>query len=153
MNRSFGNFLIHASLIVLTFFGLVIFLVLEVVSALPLPFKIYLWFGLVWTVLFLLRVRSNFSPPRMGLLAGMLGLLLVLYITPWSTRKPFLRQFNRIHEGMTRQEVAQVMAGYKPSRYGEKWVYQPRPSRRFDSDWGDIYFENGIVTKVFFSPD
>jgi hypothetical protein len=38
--------------------------------------------------------------------------LLTLYAVPWNSRKPFLRDLDRIREGMSREEVERIMAGY-----------------------------------------
>jgi hypothetical protein len=36
----------------------------------------------------------------------------------WSGRKPFLRDFYRIKEGMTESQVDQIMSGYMKGYYG-----------------------------------
>ncbi|MDY7075887.1 MAG: hypothetical protein SXV54_03080 [Chloroflexota bacterium] len=110
------------------------------------------------------------------------GLILVLFtvvifsvrFVDWNSRKPFLRDFYRIKEGMTESQVDQVMSGYMKGYYGgpppslgayepefdeqEKivtgWVtYRHTDEGWGDSDWGIVTFEDGYVVQKRFSMD
>ena len=153
MNRSFGLFLVHASLVILTVVGLLGLFLVEVFASYPLSAYHYLLFGSVWAGLLLVRVGFRLQRLHRILLLAMICLLVVFYVTPWSTRKPFLRKFNRIHEGMSREEVIQMMAGYRSFSLGDALLFESKKGRRFDSDEGKVYFENNAVLNKKFLPD
>lgn len=92
----------------------------------------------------------------------------------WNSRKPFLRDFYRINEGMTESQVDRIMGGYMKGYYGGPppflreyepqldeqgkiitgWVtYRHTDEGWGDSDWGEVTFENGRVVETKFLPD
>jgi hypothetical protein len=90
----------------------------------------------------------------------------------WNSRKPFLRKFYSLQEGMTAEEVDQIMSGYMKANGGGPpqsqdqyefdeqgeivtgWVtYRHTNEGWGDSDWGVVTFENGRVVHRRFLPD
>ena len=107
------------------------------------------------------------------------GLMLALFLVvvasvrfiDWNSRKPFLKDFYRIKEGMTPAQVEQIMSDYmegggRPLVPGRKDVFNERGEvvtgtityRHTnegwgDSDWGVVTFENSRVVQIEFLPD
>jgi hypothetical protein len=80
--------------------------------------------------------------------------LLVLFLTPWTTRKVFLEDFRQIDPEMTAEEVSEVMAGYEmvyKSATAMSFRHSHEP--RYDSDVGLVYLEEGKVVRTEYSPD
>ena len=92
----------------------------------------------------------------------------------WNSRKPFLRDFYRIKEGMTESQVDQIMSGYMKGYFGGPppslreyepefdeqgdivtgWAtYRHTDEGWGDSDWGVVTFENGRVVRTEFLHD
>lgn len=109
---------------------------------------------------------------REAAVLGFVVALGVLWVVPWTPRKAFLRDLDRVELGMTRAEVEEVMSGYirgtgwpagpldaqGHAPPGELRVHQAEVFRHsttgdFDSDWGVVYFENDRVRAVEFLPD
>ena len=107
----------------------------------------------------------------LGLFA--MAILSVPFIN-WNSRKPFLRDFYRIEEGVTPAQVDEIMDGYMKGHYGGPplsltdvryefndqgeivtgWVtYRHTEEGWGDSDWGTVTFEDGRVVRIHFSPD
>jgi hypothetical protein len=89
--------------------------------------------------------------------------LLALHLVPWTSRKPFLAQLDRVRVGMTPAEVEAIMGDY---RRGTGWrvgndvlapedamVFRHSDDARFNSDWGVVRFAEGRVVEVRFDPD
>ena len=91
-----------------------------------------------------------------------------LYLIPWTPRKPFVRALGSVRSGMTLADVRRMMAGYlESSRTGWRItgdaIQEPVIGRvvyfrhseepEFNADIGSVYFANGRVTHVGFSPD
>jgi hypothetical protein len=110
--------------------------------------------------------------------ALILALFLVIVFSvrfiDWNSRKPFLRNFYYIKEGMTESQVDQIMSGYMKGYSGGPppslreyepefdeqgkivtgWVtYRHTDEGWGDSDWGTVTFEDGYVVQKWFSPD
>ncbi len=106
--------------------------------------------------------------------------LTILYAVPWTSRKPFLRDLDRVSVGMTPLEVDKIMAPYirgtgwprnpfvevrSPSsgtidaprgaelQIADSVVFRHSNEAAFNSDWGVVTFRNGVVSKVDFMPD
>jgi hypothetical protein len=98
-----------------------------------------------------------------------LGALLAgLYLIPWTPRKPFVGALESVRSGMTLVEVRRTMAGSlegtstrweRTGDAGHATVVQGPVYFRhsddpsFNADIGAVYFANGRVTHVEFSPD
>lgn len=113
-------------------------------------------------VLFAGLVLLRALPARWRLASALAGCALIVGIrlADTNSRKPFLRDLSRAHEGMTIAEVDRLMAPYlrSPSAPGE--LTEPstisfRHTREWwgDSDVGLIYFRDGLVATVRFLAD
>ncbi|NIO72298.1 MAG: hypothetical protein GTN71_25565 [Anaerolineae bacterium] len=88
----------------------------------------------------------------------------------WNSRKPFLKDFYRIREGMTPAQVEQIMGDYmigggaplgspktELNERGEivtgTVTYRHTDEGWGNSDWGVVTFEDGRVVKIEFLPD
>ncbi len=120
---------------------------IEVILATPINGRIYLAIACGWLLLSWANLR--FRRPSRGQRAGaaiLLAMLAVLYWIPWSSRKPFLRNFSQIHPGMTIEEVDSVMGEYpRGSHLPKSLSFRHSNDGRFDSDFGIVYFRDGTV--------
>jgi hypothetical protein len=95
---------------------------LEVAGALCASGLLFAGYGLFWTLVllpFLIRRPSGLK----FIIHGLLVLsLLILYLVPWNSRKPFLRDLDRVTVGMTVSEVETIMGGYMK---GTGWPANP----------------------------
>ncbi len=165
----------YALLALAIWFALSILLVLDVGFAV----SVYLQFLAIYTAFWVLMGALLLvgSPRREKLL--ILGLLvLVLFsirFVDWNSRKPFLKDFYRVREGMTVEQVEQIMGSYmggtccpahplglpdgKQTAETEELAVPDRAVYRHtnegwgNSDWGEITFEKGQVVKIEFLPD
>lgn len=123
-------------------------------------------------------VREPDPDPITRFLAVSLAVSVLVTAVPWNGRKLFVYRLYRIHDGMTVDEVEDVMSGYAKGR-GAKWnlsgtTYEPpayptgaarlmasgtmtyrwnEHDGAFDSDWGNVTFASGRVVRVEFVPD
>jgi hypothetical protein len=165
----------YALLAFAIWFALSIFLILDVSFSVSVywPFlAIYAAFCLLIGALLLVG-----SPSRVKLL--ILGLLVVVLFSirlfDWNSRKPFLKDFYRVKEGMTVDQVEQIMGSYMggpceptlPSEASggqqaietavlaepDRAVYRHTDEGWGNSDWGEVTFEEGRVVEIQFLPD
>jgi hypothetical protein len=155
-------------------------LALSILLVLDLAFgvSVYLQFLIIYAAFWLLvgALLLIGRPLREKLL--ILGLFLALTVSirfvDWNSRKPFLKDFQQVGEGMTEQEVDQIMDGYMKSYSGgpppsmreyepeydeqgqivQGWIaYRHTIEGWGDSDWGVITFEDRLVVGKRFLPD
>lgn len=165
----------YALLALAIWFALSIFLILDAGFSVSVywPFlSIYTAFCLLISALLLVG-----SPRRVKLL--ILGLLVVVLfsirLVDWNSRKPFLKDLYRIKEGMTVEQVEQIMGGYmggicEPTHSPDpsdgqqaietaalaepdRAVYRHTDEGWGNSDWGEVTFEEGRVAEIQFLPD
>lgn len=127
----------------------------EVLVLIPLPWWLYAVFVVAWVLLALLVVGGH--RPVRGVAVSVLAVcaaLAILYWTPWSSRKPFLRSFEQIRPGMSREQVRSIMGRYEltESEDGLTFRHNSRDDR-FNSDYGVVYLKNDLVTATEFLPD
>jgi hypothetical protein len=98
------------------------------------------------------------------LVATVLVALAVLHWVPWSSRKVFLRDLERVEIGMSMMQAKAVMAGYM---IGTGWhtpdgevraentlVFRHSDLPNYNSDWGVVRLDDtGHVYSVEFLPD
>ena len=79
-----------------------------------------------------------------------------------NSRKPFLRDFQRLHSGMTRDEVERVMGHYLHGAAGptlppgvdkDAAIYRHTNDGWGDADWGVVRFQQDRVVELSFLPD
>jgi hypothetical protein len=151
------------------------FLILDIVFSASLYSQFVVIYAAFWVLIGALLLHG--SPRRERLLV--LGLFVVvvssIYFVDWNSRKPFLRDLYRVQEGMTVEQVDQIMGHYMggtgwPARplgladeastaamdeltLPGRLVYRHTNEGWGNSDWGEITFENGRVVEVRFLPD
>ena len=154
--------------------ALSIFLILD----LAFPVSIFIRFTAAYAAFWVLvgALLLHGSPTgRKVLILGLfaMAILSVSFIN-WNSRKPFLKDFYRIKEGMTPAQVDEIMDGYMGGNYGglplsltdmryefndqgeivTGWVtYRHTEEGWGDSDWGTVTFEDGRVVRIHVSPD
>lgn len=69
-------------------------------------------YGLFWTVILLPLLFWRRSVLKVLCYALLILSLAVLYFVPWNSRKPFLRDFEKVRVGMTVSEVEAIMGAY-----------------------------------------
>jgi hypothetical protein len=167
----------RAVLLALTFWtALSLFLVLDL--GLGLAVSVYFTFVVAyaafWVLVGALLLYRRPLRERILILALFVVALLSVRFVDWNSRKPFLRGFNRVKEGMTESQVDRIMDGYikeygggpPPSlrayepQFDEQgriitgWVtYRHTDEGWGDSDWGEVTFENGRVVEKRFLHD
>lgn len=90
----------------------------EILLAMPLP----VWFYGLSGALVILPVVI--PPSRLSALVAvvLVGFLIAFHLVPWTSRKPFLGQLNKVQTGMTETQVRVIMTGYKE---GTGWPAAP----------------------------
>jgi hypothetical protein len=151
--------------------ALSIFLILD----LGFSVSLYLRFVAIYTAFWVLVGALLLYGRPMREILLILGLFVMVAFSvrfmDWNSRKPFLKDFYRIREGMTVTQVEQIMSDYmqgdgRPLVPGRKDVFNERGEvvtgtityRHTNegwgnSDWGVVTFENGRVVKTKFLPD
>lgn len=85
---------------------------LEIGAAVCASVKMFVVYGLFWTVVitpFLLRRPIGV---KFGVYAGLILGLVILYLVPWNSRKPFLGNLDKVQIGMTADQVESIMGRY-----------------------------------------
>jgi hypothetical protein len=90
----------------------------EILLALPLP----VWFYGLSGLLVILPVVIRPSHLSAFVAVALIGFLIAFHLVPWTSRKPFLHQLNKVRPGMTEAEVRVIMTGYKE---GTGWPAAP----------------------------
>ena len=98
---------------------------LEIGAAICASAAMFTIYGLIWTGVlapFLLRhpTRINY-----GIFLGLIVCLAILYFVPWNTRKPFMRDLEKVQIGMTGDQVEEIMGRYMK---GTGWPVMPGAS-------------------------
>ncbi len=122
-------------------------------------------------------------PTRVAVLGAitLVGLMLIGLGSPWNSRDRFLRSFEQVRIGMSRQEVGAIMRGYiqgtgianfrnvttinaglstypnapAASQLAPQQceVYRHSTIGLWNADWGTVCYSSGTVVKKEFSPD
>jgi amino acid transporter len=155
-------------------FALGAYLILDLEFSISVYLRFTTIYAAFWALVSLLLLRG--SPTRHKLLTvGLLAVALFsLRFIDWNSRKPFLKDFYRIEEGMTAAQVEEIMGDYMTgggvplgspgTRLDGRLVgqgasatgtisYRHTNEGWGDSDWGVVTFENGLVVGTRFSPD
>jgi drug/metabolite transporter (DMT)-like permease len=127
-----------------------------------------------WVLVGVLLLVRRPMREKVLILALFVVVLLSVRFIDWNSRKPFLRDFYRINEGMTESQVDQIMDGYMKGYFGGPppslreyepqldeqgkiitgWVtYRHTDEGWGNSDWGEVTFENGRVVETRFLHD
>jgi hypothetical protein len=165
----------YALLAFAIWFGLSIFLIMDVTYSVSVYWQFVAIYAAFCVLVGLLLLVD--SPKREKLL--ILGLLVIvlfsLRFVDWNSRKPFLKDLYRVQEGMSLEQVEEIMGEYmggaccpaeplalsggdgpgEPEQIEppDRLVYRHTDEGWGDSDWGEVHFENGRVAKVRYLPD
>ena len=121
--RAFFLALVRAAAVVVAAYAL-LFLggFVELLLHYPVAWWLYLSVVLVFAAGLVRRRPVRAQLGRLGAVAAVVAVAATLYLVPWTTRKPFLRDLASVQIGMTEAEVRQVMAGYLE---GTGWPASP----------------------------
>ena len=89
-----------------------LFALAEIGLAWPVAWWLYLVLVAAFAVALLRRRPLAAQRPQVMAFAVVSTLIGVLYLVPWTSRKPFLRDLYSIEVGMDEAQVRQIMAGY-----------------------------------------
>lgn len=118
---------------------------------------IFIGYGLFCTLILLPLLLWKASWLKFVCYVMMILSLGVLYFVPWNSRKPFLRDFEKIHIGMTVPEVEMIMGnylkgtGWQTPRSTESSPARPTepssdiPLNPSDNPSGELGFQDSVV--------
>jgi hypothetical protein len=141
---------------------LFIFDLLGAASLYPLFIAIYVVFC---TLVGALLLYDRHLGEKAAILVLFLALVFSIRFVDWNSRKPFLRDFYRVEEGMTYQQVEQIMGSYTGSAGLSAEIdeqghvvegsvsYTHTDEGWGDSDIGLVTFQDGVVAETEFLPD
>jgi len=78
----------------------------------PIAPTIYVRYAWPWLLIMLPFVIFRFNKQKLGVVLALPLAMTLIYYTPWTTRKPFLRHLSSIRAGMDHAEVERIMRGY-----------------------------------------
>jgi hypothetical protein len=102
--------------------ALALFALCEVAMAYPVAWWLYLCVAIVFAAGLIRPVSLRSQLARIGVLVTVIAVIATLYLVEWTTRKPFLRDLDRIRVGMTEAEVRRIMGRYME---GTGWPANP----------------------------
>ena len=121
-----GPSAMRVSLIALASIALALFALCEVGMAYPVGW-LYLSVAVAFAAGTIRPVSARSQLARLGAVAVIIAVVAALYLVEWTTRKPFLRDLDRIRVGMTEAEVREMMGRYmEGSRAGQPFPAFPR---------------------------
>jgi hypothetical protein len=155
--------------------ALSIFLILDVGFALSVYLQFVAAYAAFWLLIGALLLVGLPGRERLLILGLFIVVLVSMSFVDWNSRKPFLRDLYRVEQGMTVEQVEQLMADYtigtgwpacplglvatepasetlRPSQ-PDRLVYRHTDEGWGNSDWGEVRFENGRVVEIHFLPD
>jgi hypothetical protein len=115
----------RAALVTIAAIALALFALCEVLIAYPVVWWLYVSIAIVFALALIRRGTPRAQLSRLGGLAGVSVFMAVLYFVDWTTRKPFLRDLDRVRVGMTEAEVRRIMGRYME---GTGWPALPGSS-------------------------
>ena len=151
-------------------FALSIFLILDLGFSVSLYLRFVVIYTAFWVLVGALLLYGRPMRERLLILTLFVMVAFSVRFIDWNSRKPFLKDFYRIKEGMTPAQVEQIMGDYMKgggaplgspktelNEQGEivtgTVTYRHTNEGWGDSDWGVVTFENGHVVQIEFLPD
>ncbi len=119
---------IHPSVLtvaVATVLAVAIAALLEIGSAICASAAMFTFYGLFWAVVLAPFLFCHPTRIKFGIFAGLIICLATLYLVPWNSRKPFLRDLEKVQIGMTVDQVEVIMGQYMK---GTGWPAMPGSS-------------------------
>jgi signal transduction histidine kinase len=115
----------RVALIAIASIALTLFALCELGLAYPVVGWLYLSVVIVFVAGLIRPVSVRSQIGRVGVLVAIIAVVAAFYFVDWTTRKPFLRDLDRIRVGMTETEVRQIMGRYME---GSGWPAIPGSS-------------------------
>jgi NADH:ubiquinone oxidoreductase subunit 3 (subunit A) len=165
----------YALLALAIWFALSIFLVLDVGFSVSVYLQFVIIYTLFWVLIGVLLLVGSPRRHKLLILGLLVAVLFSIRSVDWNSRKPFLKDLYHVKEGMTVEQVEQIMGRYMggtcwpahplglPSGKAaieteelaqpDRLVYRHTDEGWGDSDWGEITFEKGRVVRTQFLPD
>ena len=153
-------------------FALTVFLILDLTIASSVHLGFSAAYAAFWALVGVLILSGSPGRLRLVIVALFIAAVLSVRFMNWNSRKPFLRDFYRIEEGMTPAQVREIMGDYMGGNFGgpagshDDYVHDEQGElvagsvtyRHTDegwgnSDWGVVTFEDGRVVQTRFFPD
>lgn len=78
----------------------------------PIAPAIYVRYAWPWLLIMLPFVIFRFNKQKLGVVLALPLAMALIFYTPWTTRKTFLRHLSSIRAGMDHAEVERIMRGY-----------------------------------------
>jgi hypothetical protein len=94
----------------------------EVAIAYPVAWWLYLAVAIAFVLALWPFAPGRFQRSRIFSLLTISAVIAALYFVPWTSRKPFLRDLDRVHVGMTEAEARHIMSRYME---GTGWPASP----------------------------
>lgn len=148
------------------------FLVLDLLFQVSLYWQFVVIYAAFWVLVGALLASGRPRRDKLLILGLFVLVLGSVRLVDWNSRKSFLRDFHTLQEGMTQEQVDQIMSGYMKAHGGGPpqsqnqyefdeqggvvtgWVtYRHTNEGWGDSDWGVVTLENGQVVRLEFLPD
>ena len=95
---------------------------LEIGAAICASAAMFMIYGLFWTGVLAPFLFRHPTRIKYGIYVGLIICLVILYLVPWNTRKPFLRDLEKVQIGMTVDQVEVIMGRYMT---GTGWPVMP----------------------------
>jgi len=134
-----------------------ILVALDLMAAVSLYLRFVAVYTAFWVLIGGLLLRGTPVRLRFMLLVVFVAQVAAIHFVDWNSRKPFLKDFDRIAEGMTEAQVDGIMGRHiketdlPPIPLGEGGesveavVYRHTDERWGEADWGIVAFEGGRV--------
>lgn len=128
---------------------------IEIGLALPLSGWLYALLAALGALAVWSTGRRDGRRPDLRAWVVFVAVLAVLERVPWTPRKAFLRDLERVRPGMRVEQAAELMRRHPEAAPATEAVrvYRHSHAPRFDSDRGLVYTRDGRVTRVVFLPD
>jgi hypothetical protein len=84
----------------------------ELGLGMPVAWWLYLAVSLSLTISIILTLPRNQPYRTLVIPVAAIALSWILYLVPWNSRKPFLKDLHSIRSGMDEGQVRQIMSGY-----------------------------------------
>lgn len=117
----------------------------ELALAMPVAGGLYLAVGLAFVVALKPFSTGRLRAVRGVSLASILAVIVALYVVPWTSRKPFLRDLAKVQVGMSEADVREIMRGY---REGTGWPASPFDTATNDGRLSIVGGGGGYATSL-----
>jgi len=150
----------YVLLAVLLLIALGILIALDIFASVSIYLRFVAVYAAFWVLVGGLLLRDSPVRHKLVILAIFVAAVASILFINWNSRKPFLKDFRRLQEGMTEAQVDGVMGRYivetdlPPLPLGggtvavDAVVYRHTDESWGKSDWGVVAFEDGRVAQT-----